>query len=62
MVTKIEIDPGNCMVKATVSVQKKFNERQKPGMEVDVNLETTCKNLDAFKEKFKTVVCVLTLK
>ena len=54
MVTKLRIDPGNCMIKATVTVQKK-SPVQKANSEVDVYLETVCRNLDAFKEKFKTV-------
>ncbi|MGA2682499.1 MAG: hypothetical protein ABSF44_11955 [Candidatus Bathyarchaeia archaeon] len=54
MVTKIRIDPGNCMMKAVVTVQKQSNERQNPRMEVDVCLESECKNLDVFKMKFKT--------
>ncbi len=55
MVTKIRINPGNCMMKAVVTVQKKSNERQNPGMEVDVCLVSECKNLDVFKVKFKTI-------
>ncbi len=56
MVTKIKIDPGNCMLKTIVTVQKKMpNERKNPKMEVDIAIETPCKNLDTFKEKFKTV-------
>jgi hypothetical protein len=55
MVTKVRIDPGNCMMKAVVTVQKKSNERQNPRMEVEVYLESECKNLDAFKAKFKTL-------
>lgn len=55
MVTKIKIDPGNCMIKAMITVQKKSNERQNPRMEVDVCLESECENLDVFKAKFKTV-------
>jgi hypothetical protein len=42
------------MMKASVTVQKKSNERQNPKTEVDVCLESECKNLDAFKVKFKT--------
>ncbi len=56
MVTKLKIDPGNCLIKAIVTVQKKIpNERKNPQMAVDIFIETSCKNLDAFKEKFKTV-------
>lgn len=56
MVIKLKIDPGNCMIKAVVTVQTKMpNERKNHRMEVDISIETQCKNLDAFKEKFKTV-------
>jgi len=48
-VTKLRIDPGNCMIEATVTVRKKSN------LEVDVFLETTCRNLCGFKEKYRTV-------
>jgi hypothetical protein len=54
MVTKLRIDPGNCMMKATVTVQRK-SPGQKSNSEVDVYLETICGNLDAFKEKYRTV-------
>jgi hypothetical protein len=54
MVTKLRIDPGNCMMKATVTVQKK-SPTQKSNLEADVCLETTCKNLDAFKDRYRTV-------
>jgi hypothetical protein len=54
MVTRLKIDPGNCMMKATVTVQRKPT-CQKPNIEVDVCLETMCRNLDAFKEKYRTV-------
>lgn len=56
MVTKLKIDPGNCMIKALITVQKKIpNERKNSKMEVEISIETPCKNLDVFKEKFKTV-------
>lgn len=56
MTTKLKIDPGNCMIKAVVTVQKKVpNERKNPQIQVNICIETPCRNLDDFKEKFKTV-------
>jgi hypothetical protein len=49
MVSKLKIDPGNCKFLATVTAKKIS------GKELEVCLETSCKNLETLKNKIKTV-------
>ncbi len=47
--TKVKIDPGVCQFVAVVNVEKKTPK------ELEINIESQCPNIGAFKEAIKTI-------